>query len=129
MAKILIADDNPLILKLYTMEFEGDGHDVVLANNGAEAISQCRDQRPDVVVLDIGMPEQSGLEVLGEIASMNGGTPVVVNTAYPLFKLDYRAHRAVAWVEKSSNMDTLKKSVGQALDGAPKTKVSGDDTL
>ena len=115
MAKILIADDNPKLRDLYEMEFESDGYDVVLATDGADALVQCREHQPDIVVLDIGMPEQSGLDVLGDIASMHGGTPVIVNTAYPLFKMDYRAHRAVTWIEKSSKLDILKNAVRDAL--------------
>jgi len=113
--KILIADDNPLIRKLYSLEFEGEGFDVVLAENGAQALDLCREHAPDAVVLDIGMPEQSGLDVLSELASMHGGTPVVVNTAYPLFRFDYRAHRASAWIEKGSNLDPLKKAVLEVI--------------
>ena len=115
MVKILIADDNPMIRQLYSLEFEADGFEIVTAENGAEAVEQCREHKPDAVVLDIGMPEQSGLDVLSEIASMHGGTPVIVNTAYPLFKFDYRAHRASAWVEKTSNLDSLKQAVQQAI--------------
>lgn len=117
MARILVADDNPLIRRLYADELEGEGYEVVVACDGDDAIKQCRDHAPDVVVLDIGMPEKSGLEALGEIAAMHGGTAVIVNTAYPLFKLDYRAHRAVAWVEKSSNLGALKEKIREVLSG------------
>lgn len=115
MAKILIADDNDACLELYALEFENAGHEVLFAINGEDAVRQCREHAPDAVVLDIGMPEKDGLEVLGEISSMNGGTPVIVNTAYPMFKLDYRARCAVDWVIKSSNVEDLVKAVEKAL--------------
>jgi CheY-like chemotaxis protein len=115
MAKILVADDNPAIRELYSLEFEGMGHEVVFACNGTEALDRCRAAQPDVVVLDIGMPDRNGLEVLGELAAMHGGTPVIVNTAYPMFKMDYRAHRARAWLTKSSNPDALKETVSRVL--------------
>ena len=117
MAHILIADDNEGIRELYELEFQSRGYTVSTANDGAEALEICRNQRFDAVILDIGMPEKSGLEVLGEIATLHGGTPVIVNTAYPMFKMDFRALRASAWLTKSSNLDGLVEAVEKVLRG------------
>lgn len=128
MPLLLIADDSEDIRELYALEFEGDGYEIITASNGDEAIKMARDGKPDLVILDIGMPEKDGLEVIGEISRMNGGTPVIVNTAYPLFKLDYRAHHAASWVMKSSNLDQLKSAVRQIVEPAKrKTEESGDE--
>ena len=116
MPLLLIADDSDDIRELYTDEFESDGYQVITAANGSEAIEKTQEGKPDLVILDIGMPEKNGLEVIGEISRLNGGTPVIVNTAYPLFKLDYRAHHAATWVVKSSNLDSLKSAVRQIVD-------------
>ncbi|HOO56627.1 MAG TPA: response regulator [bacterium] len=116
MATLLIADDNPEILELYQDEFESDGYNVITAADGNEALSIARDKKPDLVILDIGMPEKNGLEVIGEISRLHGGTPVIVNTAYPLFKMDFRAHHATAWIEKSSNLDPLRSAVRQLVE-------------
>ncbi|MFA6449452.1 MAG: response regulator [bacterium] len=126
MAVLLIADDSPEIRELYRDEFEGDGYEVVTATDGNDAITATRESQPDLVILDIGMPEKDGLEVIGEISRLNGGTPVIVNTAYPLFKMDFRAHHATAWIEKSANLDPLKSAVRQLV--APVAKnIKGDD--
>ena len=119
MALLLIADDSDRIRELYTEEFECEGYRVITASNGEEAIEMARTGKPDLVILDIGMPEKNGLEVIGEISRLNGGTPVIVNTAYPLFKLDYRAHHAATWVVKSSDLNELKSSVRQIVDPDP----------
>ena len=116
MATLLIADDSPKIRELYIEEFRGEGYEVIWAADGNEAIDVTRDARPDLVILDIGMPEKDGLEVIGEISRMHGGTPVIVNTAYPMFKMDFRAHHATAWVEKSANLDPLKSAVRQLVE-------------
>jgi len=116
MAVLLIADDSEDIRLLYADEFEGDGYEVITASNGEEAVNMVRENNPDLVILDIGMPEKNGLEIIGDIARINGGTPVIVNTAYPLFKLDYRAHHAATWVEKSSDLSSLKSAVRQIVD-------------
>ena len=120
MSLLLIADDNGEIRELYKEEFEGEGYCVITAANGAEAAGITKTEKPDLVILDIGMPEKNGLEVIGEIARLNGGTPVIVNTAYPLFKLDYRAHHAATWVVKSSDLDPLKSAVRQIVDPGKK---------
>jgi len=125
MATLLIADDSRDILELYREEFEGEGYRVLTASDGAEAARVARESAPDLVILDIGMPEKSGLEVIAEIAQLNGGTPVIVNTAYPLFKMDFRAHHAVSWVTKSADIEPLKSAVRQIVE-PEKDRVSGD---
>ncbi len=115
MALLLISDDSKEIRELYQLEFEGEGYEVITAANGQEALEMTSEHSPDVVILDIGMPEKDGLDVIGEVSRMHGGTPVIVNTAYPLFKLDYRAHHAVTWITKSSNMDNLMDAVKKVI--------------
>ena len=61
---VLVADDEEDILGLVTMIVERSGHQVVAAGNGAEALAAIRERKPDLVVLDISMPEIDGLEVL-----------------------------------------------------------------
>jgi CheY-like chemotaxis protein len=128
MPRILIADDNETLRELYALEFESAGYEVVTAANGFEALEQCREHRPDAVVLDIGMPEKNGLEVLGELSLMHGGTPIIVNTAYPMFKMDYRAHRASGWITKSSNPAGIIDAVRKALISSGRTTERGDES-
>ncbi len=64
---VLVADDDDDILLLVTTRLRRDGFEVVSARNGDEALALAREQRPDVAVLDIGMPGLDGLEVLGRI--------------------------------------------------------------
>jgi DNA-binding NtrC family response regulator len=128
MAHLLIADDNEGIRELYALEFESRGHTVTTAADGEQALALCRAQRFDAVILDIGMPEKSGLEVLGDIAVCHGGTPVIVNTAYPMFKMDFRALRASAWLTKSSKLEGLFDAVDKVLQGPRKAPGGqGDD--
>ena len=64
MAQILIIDDDPQILKLITSYLKRDGHDVVTAKDGKVGIRLLTEQPFDVIITDIAMPEQDGLEVL-----------------------------------------------------------------
>ncbi len=64
---VLVADDDDDILLLVTTRLRRDGFEVVSARNGEEALALARERRPDIAVLDIGMPKLDGLEVLAQI--------------------------------------------------------------
>ena len=82
MTKIAIIEDDPAINQMYRMKFEADGFDVQLANNGKRGVALVADFAPDIILLDLQMPEMSGDEALAEIrkkpASKN--TPVIILT-------------------------------------------------
>ncbi|MGH2971799.1 MAG: response regulator transcription factor [Gaiellaceae bacterium] len=67
MTTVLVAEDDEDILLLVTTRLQRDGFDVVTARSGAEALEVMRERRPDVAVLDIGMPPPDGLEVVRRI--------------------------------------------------------------
>jgi len=67
MARILGADDDPDIRELVEFKLTSEGHDVVVVPDGATAVSTCRTQRPDLVVLDVVMPRMTGLDVLATL--------------------------------------------------------------
>jgi two-component system KDP operon response regulator KdpE len=62
--KILIADDDPQILRALSVTLRARGYDVVTARDGAEALNAAIDQHPDLVMLDLGMPKLTGIEVI-----------------------------------------------------------------
>ena len=81
-ARILIADDHPLTREALSALLKANGFDVVgQAAGGAEAIAQTRELKPDVVVLDLTMPDVDGLTALPRILDASPETAVVVLTA------------------------------------------------
>ncbi|NCP24757.1 MAG: response regulator [Erythrobacter sp.] len=64
MAKILIADDDPILVELVRFRLEGAGYQVLEATDGQQAIEAVKTERPDLIVLDSMMPLLSGREVL-----------------------------------------------------------------
>ena len=66
-ATVLLVDDDPVILKLLQVNFEMEGYTVLTANDGVEGLEKARQERPDVVILDIMMPRMDGLEVTREL--------------------------------------------------------------
>ena len=61
--KILIVDDEPDILEFLQYNLEKEGYEVHLANNGAAGLETARKTQPDLIILDIMMPEMDGVEV------------------------------------------------------------------
>ena len=82
MTKILVVDDEEGILELLDEHLSDDGFDVISANNGASALAQIYRERPDVVLLDLNIPEVNGYEVLKEIrgAEITRNLPVILLT-------------------------------------------------
>lgn len=80
MTRVLVIDDEPQILRALRINLSVRGYDVVTAATGAEALRAAADHRPDVVVLDLGLPDMSGIDVL---AGLRGwlAAPVIVLSA------------------------------------------------
>ncbi len=83
MAKIVVADDDVDVRMLVALKLRHSGYDVVDVGDGAAALEACRDERPDLVVLDLMMPVMSGLEACRAIKAEPGlaDVPVVLLTA------------------------------------------------
>ncbi len=79
--RILVAEDDPSILTAVTDLLEGEGFAVAAARDGAEALARYAEARPDLVLLDIMMPERSGFEVCREIRRTDARTPIIMLTA------------------------------------------------
>ena len=73
--KILIADDDPQIIRALKVTLGARGYEIVTANNGVEALNQAIDHHPDLVMLDLGMPALNGIEV---IEGLRGWTQVPI---------------------------------------------------
>jgi CheY-like chemotaxis protein len=69
MARILVVDDEPSIVKLVTATLEGRGYDVTPAYDGVEALAQAKLRKPDLILLDVMMPHMDGIEVRKRLAA------------------------------------------------------------
>ena len=113
--RILIADDEPNIRLLYRNELEEDGYEVILAEDGHQAIRQIERERPDLVVLDIRMPGLDGVETLARILDMHRTLPVILNTAYSGYEENFMTWPADAYVVKSGDVSLLKAKIREVL--------------
>ena len=67
MAKILLVEDDAILVEMYQAKFELEGHDVHIAINGEECLAILKDFEPELILLDILMPKLNGFHVLKEI--------------------------------------------------------------
>ncbi|HEY1650625.1 MAG TPA: response regulator transcription factor [Acidimicrobiales bacterium] len=81
MSKFLLVDDDPSLLKALRIGLTARGDDVVTAHTGAEAVNQVALTSPDLVILDLGLPDIDGIEVCHRIRSFSS-VPIVVLSAY-----------------------------------------------
>ncbi|MGK0365789.1 MAG: two-component system alkaline phosphatase synthesis response regulator PhoP [Saprospiraceae bacterium] len=76
--KILIVDDEPDILEFLTYNLEKEGFDVVQASNGADGLDAAKTHNPDLIVLDIMMPEMDGVELCRQLRTTPGFENVLI---------------------------------------------------
>src|SRR5580693_193885 len=82
--KILIVDDEPDIIELLTFNLKAEGYEVITATNGLEALNQARAALPDLIVLDLMLPELDGVavsEILHRLPS-TAPIPIIILTAW-----------------------------------------------
>ena len=80
---IIVVDDNPDIVNIVKTILEGKGYDVMCAYSGAELFTKLKEKKPDLIILDIMMPEMDGLEVLTRLKGVpeTASLPVILLTA------------------------------------------------
>jgi len=94
---ILVADDDPYIGKVLTDRLQSLGHQVLLASRGRDVLELLDRYDPHLALLDIAMPDLSGIEILKEIRNRGKDFPVVMITAYGSIDLAVQAMREGAY--------------------------------
>jgi DNA-binding response OmpR family regulator len=115
MARLLVVDDDENLRLLYEQELQEEGHEVVLAGSGPEALDYLKSKRPDLIILDISMPGMDGIEALGKILARDKTMPVILNTAYSTYKDNFMTWSADAYVVKQGDLTELKAKIKDVL--------------
>ncbi len=135
MANILVVDDEHGIRDLLWEILNDEGHSVELAENAAQARAARLRERPDLVLLDIWMPDTDGVTLLKEWASTGALTmPVIMMSGHATIETAVEATKigALAFLEKPVTLQKLLKAVELGLmrkGGAPMRPVSGSDAV
>ena len=123
--KILIVEDNDLNLKLFRDLLEAHGYETLQTKDGAEAVSMTRNSHPDLILMDIQLPEISGLDITRKIKADQDicDIPIVAVTAFAMKDDEEKILRAgcEAYISKPISithfLDTVKAFLGEKTAG------------
>ena len=84
--RVLIVEDNPLNMKLFSAMVAAQGYDVLQAGNGSQGLELAQRQHPDLIIMDIQLPGMTGLEVTKNLKADEAtrDIPILATTAYAL---------------------------------------------
>jgi CheY-like chemotaxis protein len=118
---ILVVDDEDLIRWSMRQVLTRVGYRVVVAASGDEARARCEESPPDLVLLDLKLPDTDGLKLLPTLRPAERPIPVIIMTAYGSRDLEIQARKLGAQhvVAKPFDPDDLCQLIGQALSGPP----------
>jgi len=112
--KILVVDDDTHILKLYKVELEEEGYEVITASTGKEAMEVFEKTSPDLVTLDILMPDIDGISLLRRMKELRPRLPIIMSTAYD-YRDDFAVWASEAYIVKSADLGELKSMIKKLL--------------
>ena len=115
MAKLLVVDDEANIRLLYAQELADEGHEVTTAASALEAVEKLEAGECDLVVLDIKLKNESGIDLLQRIVKERHTLPVILCTAFSCYKDDFSAWLADGYVVKSSDLQELKDEIKRVM--------------
>ncbi len=116
-ARVLIVDDEDAVRSSLKMIFEYEGYEVLLAANGPVGVKLADQESPDLVFLDIKMPQMDGLEVLKQLKERDGSPPVVMLSGHGTVKTAVEAVKlgAFDFIEKPPDSERILIAARNAL--------------
>ena len=120
MSKALIVDDHPFIRATVKHLLQLEGFDEIFqAGDGADAMQLAREQRPELIILDLAMPKLGGLEVISRIKALGLPCKILVLTSYLAVFFSTRCMRsgAMGFVAKTGELDELQKAIKAIMSG------------
>src|SRR3954469_18258007 len=116
MPKLLVIDDEPAIQHAFRRAFQGGDVTLHSATTAAEAVEQVRRDRPDVVVLDVRLPDATGLETFRRVRGIDARIPVILVTGHGTTDLAIEAMKegAYEYLLKPLELPQLREVVARA---------------
>lgn len=113
---IIVIDDDKNIRLLYKKELDREGYEVSLVASAKDALEEVIKKKYRVAIIDIEMPDMSGLELISQIKELSPHTMTILNSAYSIYKSDFKSWMADAYVIKSSDIEPLKQKIKELID-------------
>lgn len=121
MARILIVDDEVTFRSVVATALTQNGHSIIEAEDGRSALAALKGEAVDLVITDVLMPEQDGLEVIMNVRDANNPIPIIAMTGHPgkadLYLRLAKALGAQRVLEKPFRMETLLGAIRELLPG------------
>jgi DNA-binding response OmpR family regulator len=114
---VLVVDDEPDLRELVALTLADEGYEVGVAKNGREALEKIDERWPDLVLLDVMMPELDGRGVCTALHDKGTMPKIVVMTAADHVAQCARELGAVGWLAKPFEIDDLVAAIRKGLDG------------
>ena len=118
MAVIWYVDDDEDHLNKYSQDLEELGHEVRKFTSGRCMLSELETVRPDLVILDIRMPDMDGFEVLGKVLANDNTIPVIFHTAYASYENNYLVWSAEAYAIKQVSKGGEPSELVKVVEGS-----------
>jgi DNA-binding NtrC family response regulator len=117
MKKILVIDDDEILLKGVSLYLSANGYSVLSTADGPQGIMIYKSEKPDVVMLDIGLPSLDGLEVLKKIIEYDPKAKIIIASGYGSPNTINQALKdgAYAFIDKPFDIEEFKKLLNEAL--------------
>jgi len=122
MTQILVIDDDMHIRKLYVEVLASEGYSVCAVADFEDAYNKLKTDHVDLVILDIELRNENGLRILKRLKTEYPIIPVILNSAFSIYKSDFGSWLADAYVLKSSDMQPLKDKIRELIGILCKTK-------
>jgi two-component system nitrogen regulation response regulator GlnG len=118
MSKLLVVDDEPSILLAFRRAFRASGVEVLSGETAGEGIELARKHRPDVIILDVQLPDQTGLEALPRLRDIDARIPVIFITGKSTTETAIEAMKlgAYEYLLKPLELTQLRQVIGRALE-------------
>ncbi|MBO6738473.1 MAG: response regulator [Phycisphaerales bacterium] len=130
---VLVVDDEPDLVELIAYNLQQQGHTVLTACNGAEAIDQAKSRQPDLIVLDVMMPELNGIEVARRLRSRTetASVPIIMLTAKTeeAHEIEGLGAGADDYITKPFSMQVLMARIDAMARRTGGTSASGRDSV
>ena len=121
MSRILMVDDSPTEIVVAKKTLEGKGHTVITASNGAEGVEKARSEKPDVILMDIVMPDMNGFKATREISKDpdTASIPsIIMSSKDQVTDMEWAKRQgATGYLVKPPQEDELLKAIDEALAG------------
>lgn len=117
MKKVLVVEDETSIRNLYKEELIDEGYEVITAGDGFAGYELFKKEHPDLLTIDLKMPNMNGIELLDKIRREDKNTPIIIYSAYSEFTQNFSTWAADEYLVKSSDLTEFKEKVKELLLG------------